>query len=130
VDRKKLQWLADERLKDARALLGRKQWSGAYHLCGYAVECALKSCLLRHLGESGAVFGDPNYLKRLAGCWTPDLAYLMSLAGLEAEFGAARGANPPLENFWVVTTRWDERELFEAVSHKPDGVFVWIRSRW
>lgn len=60
MDRKKLQWLAEERLKDAKALLGRKRWSGAYYLCGYAVECALKACLLRYLGESAAVFGDLN----------------------------------------------------------------------
>ena len=27
-------------------------------------------------------------------------------------------------------TEIQARELFEAVSHKPDGVFVWIQSRW
>jgi HEPN domain-containing protein len=51
VDRKQLQNLARIRLKDAKALLGRKRWSGAYYLCGYVIECALKACILRHLGE-------------------------------------------------------------------------------
>ena len=142
MDRKTLQRIAKARLKDAKVLLGRKRWSGAYYLCGYALECALKSCLLRYLGESGAVFGDPSYLKKLADCWTHDLGKLVNLAGLDADFGIARGANPALENFWKVAKDWEEtsryeekteaeaKALYEAVSHNPDGVFRWIQSRW
>jgi HEPN domain-containing protein len=142
VDRKKLQRLAKLRLQDAKALLGRKRWSGAYYLCGYAVECGLKACLLRYLGESDAVFGEPAYLKKLADCWTHDLVKLVNLAGLDAEFGAARGANVALNDFWTVTKDWKEtsrydekteaeaKRLYEAVNHNPDRVFRWIRSRW
>jgi hypothetical protein len=142
VDRKKLQNLAKTRLKDAKALLGRRRWSGAYYLCGYAIECRFKACLLRYLGESEAIFGDPDYLKRLARCWTHDLAELVNLAGLDAVFGAARGANPVLDAFWRVTNDWTEtsryeekseaeaRRLYEAINHNPDGVFRWIQSRW
>jgi hypothetical protein len=142
VDRKHLQALARERLKDARALLGRKRWPGAYYLSGYVIECGLKSCLLKHLGESGALFGDRDYLKRLADCWTHDLVKLMTLAGLDAEFAAACAANPALANFWGITKDWKEtsryelkteaeaRALYEAVSHNPNGVYLWIRSRW
>jgi hypothetical protein len=101
VDRKKLQALARERLKDARALLGRKRWSGAYYLAGYVIECSLKACLLRHLGESASIFGDPTYLRRLGDCWTHDFVKLLNLAGLEADFGTACGANPALAAFWV-----------------------------
>jgi HEPN domain-containing protein len=142
VNRKHLQALAKTRLKDAKALLGRKWWSGAYYLSGYVIECGFKACLLRHLGESGAVFGEPNYLKRLADCWTHDLVKLVGLAGLDADFGAARAANPDLEKHWGVTKDWKETSryeekteaeataLYEAVSHNPDGVFRWIQSRW
>ena len=103
-----LQKLAKMRVDDARALLGRKRWSAPYYLCGYAIECGLKACLLRHLGESGAVFGDQVYLRKLAECWTHDLVKLVTLAGLEADFGAARGANPALDSFWGVTKDWKE----------------------
>ena len=142
MDRKKLQNLARARLKDAKALLGRKRWSGAYYLCGYAIECALKACLLRYLGESGAIFGEPTYLKKLADCWTHDLVKLVNLAGLDAEFGAARGANAALDTFWTTTKDWTEtsryeekteaeaKRLYEAVSNNPDGVFRWIQKRW
>jgi hypothetical protein len=142
VNRKALQKLARTRLVDAKALLGRKRWSGSYYLCGYVIECALKACLLRHLGESEAIFKDPGYLKKLAGCWTHDLDYLVTLAGLDAEFGAARGANKALEGNWKITGKWNERSryeekaeseargLYDAVSNRPDGVFQWIQSRW
>lgn len=101
----------------------------------------LKACILRYLGESAAVFGDPAYLRRLGHCWTHDLVKLVNLAGLDEEFGIARGANPALDAFWTVTKDWKEnaryeekteaesRLLYEAVSNNPDGVFRWLRSR-
>jgi HEPN domain-containing protein len=142
VDQKQLHRLAKVRLQDAQALLGRKRWSGAYYLSGYVIECALKACLLKHLGESDSVFGVQGYLKQLADCWTHDLVRLVNLSGLDADFGVARGANPALGNYWGIAKDWREtsryedkterqaREMFEAVSHKPDGVFLWIQSRW
>ena len=143
MDRKSLQKLAKERLKDAKALLGRKRWSGAYYLCGYAIECGLKACLLRHLGESAALFSDRDYVKKdLVQCWTHDLEKLMQLSGLESHFGAACGADPLLDRFWKVTKDWDEnsryeekteaeaKALFEAITQQPNGVFEWIQSRW
>ncbi len=143
VNRKQWQNVAKERLKDAKALLGRKRWAAAYYISGYVIECALKACLLRHLGESDAVFGDEKYLRRLSECWTHDLVKLVGLAGLEADFGAARGANSVLEGYWGVAKDWKEtaryvesrpeaeaRAMFEAVSHNPDGVFKWMQSRW
>jgi hypothetical protein len=67
---------------------------------------------------------------------------LVNLAGLDADFGAARGANAALDTFWAVTKTWKEtaryedktepeaRALYDAVSHDSDGVFRWIQSRW
>ncbi len=142
MDRNKLKSLANARLQDAKALLGRKRWSGAFYLSGYVIECALKACLLRHLGESEALFGDQSYVKRLADCWTHDLVKLVNLAGLDADFGVARGVNATLDRYWVITKDWketsryddkteaDAKSLYEAVSHRPDGVFQWMQSRW
>ena len=143
MNRKKWQNVARERLKDARALLGRKRWAAAYYMSGYVIECGLKACLLRYIGESDAVFGDEKYLKELSKCWMHDLVKLVELAGLTADFGTARGANPHLDEYWSVVKDWKEssrymeirpeaeaRLMFEAVSQDPDGVFKWIRSRW
>jgi len=38
--------MAEERLRDAKALLDGQRWEFAYYSAGYAVECALKSCVL------------------------------------------------------------------------------------
>jgi HEPN domain-containing protein len=142
VDRNQRKALAEEWLEDARVLLNAKRWSAAYYLSGYVVECALKACLLKHLGESGAIFGDSKHLKRLADCWTHDLEVLVGLAGLDAMFGQARGANAALEtNGGVVkdlkeTSRYESRPeaealaMYEAVTHDPDGVYPWIRAHW
>ena len=142
MDRKKLQGLAKMRLKDAQILLGRKRWSGAYYLCGYSIECALKACLLRHLGESDAVFGNPDYRKLLADCWTHDLVKLVDLAGLKTKLDSECSANSAFRGFWGQTKAWKEtsryqelaeaeaRALYEAVSNNPDGVFRWIQSYW
>jgi hypothetical protein len=142
VNRAQLQRLAENRVEDARALLTANRWSAAFYLTGYAVECGLKSCVLRHLDTTGALFRDREYLKSLADCWTHDLIKLVKLAGLEADFGKARGANPTLEAHWGITKDWTEtsryeekteaeaRSLFEAVTHDPDGILRWIQIRW
>jgi HEPN domain-containing protein len=142
LDREKLQDLAKARFKDAKVLLGRKRWSGAYYLSGYVVECGLKACLLRCLGESAAVFSDENKNRKLSDYWTHNLVDLVKMAGLEQEFGKARGEDPTLDGFWVVTQTWREtsryeekseaeaKALFEAVSNETHGVFRWIRDHW
>lgn len=136
------QKLAHARLKDTEALLEKGCWSGAYYFCGYVVECGLKACLLRHIGESSAVFGEKDYIKSLTNCWTHDLVRLVTIAGLDADFGAARGGNATLEFFWGKVKDWSEasrykdtpeaeaRALYEAVSNRPDGVFEWLQTRW
>jgi hypothetical protein len=45
LNRSDLQQLADDRVRDADALLNTDRWSGAYYICGYVVECALKACI-------------------------------------------------------------------------------------
>jgi len=142
VNRTDLQKLAQATLDDGLALLAVKRWGGAYYMSGYAIECGLKACLLRHLGESASVFGVEGHLKELGKCWTHDLVLLVKLAGLDTDFGLARGANATLGAYWGVAKDWKEtsryeekteaeaKALCEAISHKPDGVYLWIQSRW
>ena len=58
MDRQQLKTIAALRLGDAAALLDIGRWAAAYYLAGYVVECGLKACLLRYLGESNAIFND------------------------------------------------------------------------
>ncbi|MBN9117701.1 MAG: hypothetical protein J0I06_00770 [Planctomycetes bacterium] len=131
------------RFDDAQALLGASRWSAAYYLTGYAVECGLKSCVLKHVHDTGAIFADEDeYLKKLSKCRTHDLELLVSLAGLDKVLGPAIGANPALGAFWAVAKDWEEtsryhekteaeaKTLFEAITHNTDGVLTWLRQHW
>ncbi len=142
MNRLELRKLALERVLDAQALMAAKRWAGAYHLVGYAAECGLKACILSHLGKTGMIFKDRNYLKSLADCWTHELDKLVGLAGLTGELGTACGANPTLRGYWGVAKDWREtsryerkakseaEELYEAITNEPDGVLRWIRNYW
>ena len=48
------QVLAEERLVEAKALLDLKKWDGAYYLAGYAVELAIKACIIKMLMATDA----------------------------------------------------------------------------
>ena len=56
VNRVELQVMAEERVKDAKALLDCGRWEFAYYSVGYAVECALKACLLARMIYTALVF--------------------------------------------------------------------------
>jgi HEPN domain-containing protein len=47
MNRSSFRRVAARRLRDARALLRARCYSGAYYVAGYAVECALKACIAR-----------------------------------------------------------------------------------
>lgn len=134
------QQLAEERAKDAQALLAVSQWSGAYYLGGYAVECGLKSCVLVHVvGAPELIFLDKRFSEK---CWTHDLEDLVELAGLSAVLDAAVAGNPTLDLNRRLVSAWSEqdryrmktelqaRELVAAVTDSGNGVLPWIKGRW
>src|SRR4051812_36482066 len=56
VNQALLRKMATERLLDAQALLAAGRWPFAYYVAGYAVECALKACVLAQMVNTGWVF--------------------------------------------------------------------------
>ena len=42
-----LKGLALTRLREAKVLLANGEYSGAYYLAGYVIECALKACIAK-----------------------------------------------------------------------------------
>ncbi len=138
MNRTDLQRLAKERVRDAKALLATGRWAGAYYMAGYAVECALKSCVIAHLMKSDQ-FPEKRFSEQ---CWTHNLKQLLNLAGLTAALAADMQADPDLSAKWGWVEQWSEssryerrskseaRELYEAITDKKHGVLTWIRSRW
>ena len=139
MNRSEWRQLAAEKVLDAKVLLDAGRWAGAYYIAGYAIECALKACVLARVETSGVIFDDPKFAGEVR---THDFGNLVRLADLERNFGIARGANPNLLVYWEVVTRWSEAsryenktsrdaaEIFEAITNHPDGVILWVQRHW
>jgi HEPN domain-containing protein len=134
------QRIAEERAKDAQGLITVSQWSGAFYLAGYAVECGLKSCVLRRLSAAPElIFVDRRFSEK---CWTHNLEELIALADLESARVGAVAANPALDANWQTVRVWSEkdryrlkteteaRKLVLAVTDIANGVLTWIKGHW
>lgn len=132
-----LQQLAEERVRDAEALLNVGQWSGAYYLVGYAVECGLKACIAKMINQHE--FPDKELAQR---CYTHKIQALVEVAELVLQRDTDVAANPTLGANWLVVKDWDEkaryrlwtepdaRKMFIAATDSTNGVLQWIKGRW
>jgi HEPN domain-containing protein len=83
VNQADLRRLAEERIRDAKALIDGGRWEFAYYAAGYAVECALKSCILARMTHTGWVFDEE--VKKTDECRTHEFPKLIQIAGLRDE---------------------------------------------
>ena len=138
MNRVDLQQLADIRVLDAGVLLQAGRWSGAYYLCGYAIECALKACIAKQTNLYD--FPDKSFAQK---SYTHDLLDLLDLAGLKLQLKLDTTPAPnPLGINWEFAKNWNERtryqqkteaearRLFLAVTDNTNGVFTWIKGHW
>ena len=145
VNQAELRQMANERIKDAKALINGKRWEFAYYAAGYAVECALKSCLLARMIYTGWVFDD-DVKKKVDDCRTHEFLKLIQIAGLWDELNNALKTslaagrefvtNWDTVKLWKVTSRYepcteaDAKKLYAAISDDPHGVLKWIQKFW
>lgn len=140
VMRAEWQDLAEERLLDAAALLAAQRWAAAYYICGYAVECGLKACLVKYVeNKPHIVFGSKEFSR---DCWTHSLTELLKQCELKDIRDADGLASPALGLNWQTAGQWNEdsryrkmskanaEKLYEAITHPTDGVMKWIRKFW
>ncbi len=137
LTRNDLRALARVHLQAAHDLLGSGRHPAAYYLAGLAVECALKACIAGKTQRH--TFPDKSTVN---ASWTHDLPQLLRTAGLEQELREDAGPRPVLERNWGVVKDWRNdsrythvgpqraRDLYHAVTARPDGVMSWIRRHW
>jgi HEPN domain-containing protein len=137
MNRKDFQALANDRIREAKALLDARHYSGSYHLAGLAVECALKACIARLMKKHE--FPDKKFADR---AFVHDLTSLRTLAGLDASFKTdaaampALGVNWGLVKDWTIESRYQQKtpleatDLYSAVHRQQTGVLRWIRQHW
>jgi HEPN domain-containing protein len=138
LNRDKLRELCDSRLEEARVLLEKQLWTGAYYLTGLAVECALKSCLAGAVKEHD--FPDKQFVDQM---YVHNLEKLFRLNGaLWAQLQLDVKSDAKLANNWSTVKDWDDNNrydvveelaakgLYEAVTEAGSGILEWIRRRW
>jgi HEPN domain-containing protein len=138
VNRADFQELAELHLQHARALLDAKLYSGAYYMCGYVVECALKACICKKTDQ----FDFPLSPEDSKKAWSHKFKSLISLAEIDAQLDAERKGDKILDVYWNLAGEWSEesryqkqrlneaRALYTAVSDPVHGVLACIRRYW
>jgi HEPN domain-containing protein len=137
MNRADLQKLSNTRIREAKVLFAAGEYSGAYYLSGYAVECALKACFAK--GVKRYDFPEKGRADKV---FTHDLATLVKHADLSAELEAESKANPKFSTYWNEVAKWSEtsrysgwtknqaESLLDAILRRKDGVMPWIKQRW
>ena len=136
MNRNDFQRLAEIRVKEAKILLDNQCFEGAYYLLGYAVECALKSCISKQFKEHD--FPD---LQTVRDCYTHSFPKLLRVAALEQNMQNDWRTLPKLQSNWITVIEWSEQaryqhnitqvaaqELHEAVTENQTGVLSWLKN--
>jgi len=140
VNRGDFQELAELHLQHGEALLDAKLYSGAYYMCGYAVECALKACICKNTAQFDFY---PHPRKVVENAWSHDFTKLVGVAGLQDQFRLARNTDAVLHVNWNEIDGWSEdsrheskkgsqaaENLITAVSDPDHGVLACIKRYW
>jgi HEPN domain-containing protein len=137
MNRADLKKLSNTRIREAKALFAAEEYSGAYYLAGYAVECALKACFAK--GVKRYDFPEKGRTDKV---FIHDLPMLLKHVSLNGEFEADIKINAGLAASWEEVVKWSEAsrysvwtknqadQLIAAISNRKDGVMPWIKRRW
>ena len=138
LNRDDFKQLTKIRLKESKLLLDNGNYDGAYYLCGYAVECALKACIVKQTNKYD--FPDKDTVN---DSYCHNLNKLLGLAELTLPAKDERKTNKKLEKLigashlgWNEGTRYlmhteiEAKALYSAITNKRDGVLKWIRKYW
>ena len=138
MNRKDLQTLSDLRVKEATALFDQGLFDGAYYLLGYAMECALKSCIARQFRQ----YDFPDK-KLVLDSYTHELEKLLSVSGLKEKLETELKNNPAMEFNWGVVKDWSEKaryhngkgkieslDFYNAVTEEGTGILSWLKNWW
>lgn len=137
MNRSELKSLADLRLKEARALLNKRLYDGAYYLTGYAVECGLKACIAKKTKRYD--FPDRRIVN---DSYTHDLNLLIKVSGLQVDLEVEMRRDRDFEVNWAIYKDWNEtsryvrheaqaaKSLYAAVTDSRHGVLRWLKRHW
>lgn len=129
--------LAKIRLKEAKVLLDKENYDGAYYLLGYTIECGLKACIAKQTNKYD--FPDKKVVN---DSYCHDLKQLLGLTEFALPINDERKRNKDLEVNWSIVIAWDESSryhthskvdtegLYSAITNTRNGVLRWIKKYW
>ncbi len=138
MNRSDLQDLSNIRLREARALFRDKKYDGAYYLCGYAIECALKACIAKNT----QIYDFPPNPQIINKIYTHDFVKLIQAAGLSDYLETEKNSNPQFKIMWKTVTDWSEssrykkhrrvkvNDLYKSIVNRNNGVLRWLKQYW
>jgi HEPN domain-containing protein len=136
LNRRDLQNIALTRLKEVEVLLQNRQYSGAYYLSGYVIECALKACIAKQTRK----FDFPDK-KTVFDSYTHDLEKLVKVAKLDSELKTLL-KDRSFANRWALLKDWSEEsryekhdkqkalDIYSAITDPNHGVLQWVQQHW
>ena len=136
MNRQNFQELALTRLQDAKVLLDNHQYSGAYYLSGYVIECALKACIAKKTQQYD--FPDKN---TVMDSYTHDFKKLVRSADLNDELISLLN-DPDFSFQWLIVKDWSETSryqtynqekahlIYSAITDPNHGVLQWLQQHW
>jgi HEPN domain-containing protein len=132
-----LKELAEIRLDEAKTLLDNGKYDGAYYVSGYVIELALKACIAKKVRQYD--FPDKDAVNE---SYTHKLKDLLKATGLAQEFNTEIERNRQIRENWAIVVNWSEEKrytrndkqtaeaMFDAITDKDNGVFIWIKQHW
>ncbi len=136
MNRQDLQNLALTRLEEVEVLLNNHQYSGAYYLSGYVIECALKACIAKQTQK----FDFPDK-KTVMDSYTHDLEKLVKVAKLDTQFKDIL-KDPNFSSRWSMVKDWSEEsryqihnrqkalDIYSAITDPNHGVLQWLQQHY
>ena len=129
---KEFQQVAEIKIKEAQALFERRLYNGAYYLAGYAVECAFKACIARHVRNNE--LPDKSFVN---DSYTHNFDKLLNISELTEEFKNAYSENWELYENWMIISEWtvdsryqfsidkdDAKDIIKAVNDEENGILI------
>ncbi len=124
--------LMDLRMREAKLLLDHQNWDGSYYIVGYAVEFALKVCIISRLMKRNSC-PDKTFVGTF---YQHNLSSLCKLAELDMEMAK----DPSVNVQWSIVQEWSEQSRYEVGKTEQEatdiyeaiekGVLPWVKSRW
>lgn len=103
-----LRHVAKARLRDAQVLVRARRFDGAFYLCGYSVELALKARICRTLKWAGFPQTGSEFTG-LGSVKTHDLEILLRFSGIEDRIKRKYLSE------WSVVLNWNPEKRYQSI---------------